>query len=104
CLAPVCVSGLRDSLADTDAESYAQCCEAIATLDLRSDLGRVAAPTLVIAASDDAATPPAHAALIGEAIPGARVEVVANAAHIATVEQPGVIARLLLAHFGGGAT
>jgi 3-oxoadipate enol-lactonase/4-carboxymuconolactone decarboxylase len=101
---PVMLAGLRDMLADADAESYAQCCEAIATLDLRSDLGRVAAPTLVIAASDDAATPPAHADLIGEAIPGARVEVVANAAHIATVEQPGVIARLLLAHFGGGAT
>ena len=101
---PVLLAGLRNMLADADAESYAQCCEAIAALDLRGDLGRVAAPTLVIAAADDSATPPAHADLIGEGVAGARVEVVANAAHIAIVEQPGVAARLLLAHFGGGAT
>jgi 3-oxoadipate enol-lactonase / 4-carboxymuconolactone decarboxylase len=101
---PVLLAGLRDMLADADAESYAQCCEAIAALDLRSDLSRIAAPTLVIAAADDPATPPSHADLIGNGVAGARVEVLANAAHIATVEQPGVVARLLLTHFGGGAT
>lgn len=99
---------LRDQLVEmllsTDDESYAQCCEAIADLDLRPDLARIAAPTLVIAAADDPATPPEHAYRIADGIAGSRIEVLAGAAHIATVEQSGRITQLLLQHFGGGAT
>ena len=39
-------------------EGYAACCEAIAAMDLRGDLGRITAPTLVIAGAQD----PRHAA------------------------------------------
>ncbi|MDT4910913.1 MAG: 3-oxoadipate enol-lactonase / 4-carboxymuconolactone decarboxylase [Pseudonocardiales bacterium] len=91
---------LRAMFSGNDAESYAQCCEAIAEMDLRPDLARIAAPTLVIAAKDDAATPPDHGRVIADGIAGARLEIVPQAAHIATVEQPGRITRLLLEHFG----
>ena len=101
---PALLAGLQAMLAGVDAESYAQCCAALADLDLRADLGRIAAPTLVVAGADDSATPPEHAAAIVAAVPGARLEVLAQAAHIAPVEQPARVARLLLAHFGGGAT
>jgi 3-oxoadipate enol-lactonase/4-carboxymuconolactone decarboxylase len=90
--------------AAVDPESYAQCCEALAAVDLRADLGRVAAPTLVIAGADDPAAPPETLRAIADAIPGARLQVLASAAHIATVEQPAAIAQALLAHFAGGAT
>ncbi|KGI67368.1 3-oxoadipate enol-lactonase [Mycolicibacterium rufum] len=85
-------------VAATPAEGYAGCCEAIAELDLRQQLPSITAPTLAIAGADDPATPPARLAEIADAIPGARLLVVDDAAHLANVEQPGVITPALLAH------
>lgn len=101
---PELLAHLEAMLIATDAESYAQCCEAIAVMDLRPDLARIAAPTLVIAGADDLAAPPEHARMIADGIAGARIEVLRDAAHLATVEQSGAITRLLLTHFSGGAT
>lgn len=98
---PELVDRLTAMLLSTDDESYAQCCEAIGALDLRADLPRIAAPTLVLAAADDPATPLDHARGIVAGIAGARLEVLPDAAHLATVEQGGIITVLLLEHFGG---
>jgi 3-oxoadipate enol-lactonase/4-carboxymuconolactone decarboxylase len=73
-------------------------------MDLRADLARIAAPTLVVAGAEDRATPPAHAQTIGAGIPGARVEVLPAAAHLAPVEQPASVASLLLDHFRAAGT
>lgn len=101
---PELVARLRQMVAGVDAESYAQCCEAIAEMDLRADLGRIAAPTLVVGAGDDPATPPEHQRLIAEGVPGSRLEVITDAAHVPTFEQPGRVAQLLRDHFRAGAT
>jgi 3-oxoadipate enol-lactonase/4-carboxymuconolactone decarboxylase len=98
------VASLRAMLTGIDAESYAQCCDAIGGMNLRADLGRVAAPTLVIAGKDDPATPPEHLEVIADGISGAQLVVVPDAAHLPTIEQPGAVALLLLDHFRGGAT
>jgi 3-oxoadipate enol-lactonase len=58
----------------------------------------VQAPTLVIAGADDPATPPRHAEKIAGLIPGARLEVVEQAAHLANFEQPDVVTGLLREH------
>ncbi|RKT87925.1 3-oxoadipate enol-lactonase [Saccharopolyspora antimicrobica] len=86
-------------LAAADAEGYAGCCEAIADMDLLDGLGRISAPTLVIAGAEDPATPPAHAEQIAAAVAGARLEVLSPAAHLANAEQPEAVNRLLLEHF-----
>jgi 3-oxoadipate enol-lactonase/4-carboxymuconolactone decarboxylase len=101
---PALVARLRAMLIETDAESYAQCCEAIAGLDLRADLARIAAPTLVVAGEDDPASPPPHSRTIADAIANARLEIVTPAAHVVTYEQPGRIAALLLDHVRAGGT
>lgn len=98
------VDALQAMLVSVDAESYAQCCEAIATMDLRADLARIAAPTLVVAGAQDPAIPPEHGERIATGIVGAGLEILDPAAHIATYEQPGALAALLLDHFRGGAT
>ncbi len=95
---------LRVMVAGIDAESYAQCCDAIGAMDLRPDLGRIASSTLVIAAENDPATTPDHLRVIAEGIPRAHFESLADAAHIATYEQPARIATLLLQHLRAGAT
>lgn len=101
---PAAIERLEAMLGTVDPEAYAQCCEAIATMDLRPDLPRIAAPTLVIAATADTAIPPALVRETGRAIPGATVAEVAGAGHLATAEHPAELALLALGHLGAGAT
>ncbi|SDY53256.1 3-oxoadipate enol-lactonase [Micromonospora pattaloongensis] len=95
------VAALRAMVAQTPAEGYAGCCEAIADMDLEPVLPRIAAPTLVIAGADDPATPPAHAETIAAGIPDARVTVLTDAAHLANVEQSDRVTDLIITHLTG---
>jgi 3-oxoadipate enol-lactonase len=97
-LRPDAVERTRRALLSVSAEGYAGCCEAIAAHDLRAELGSIRAPTLVLAASDDPATPPEHARLIAQAVEGARLLVLERGRHLVAVEQPGEFARAVLAH------
>lgn len=95
---PAVVDGLKEMLVATSPEGYAACCEAIADLDLRADLPRITAPTLVVAGTEDAATPPAHAETIARAIPSARLQLLSPMAHLGNVEQPSAVTKLILDH------
>ncbi len=94
--APGVRAAFADGLGRTDPEGYAACCEAIAGLDLRPRLASITAPTLVIAGSEDPATPPAHGAAIAAAIPRARLAVVRGAAHLANVSAAAEVTAALL--------
>jgi len=74
---------------------YAGCCGVLERLDLRGELARITAPTLVIAAAEDPSTPPAHSELIAAAIAGARLEVLEHGAHMAAVERPDEVSALI---------
>ncbi len=92
------VTAHRAMIAATEPEGYASCCEAIAAMDLREDLMRVSAPTLVISAAEDLALPPEHQRLIAERIPGARLATIRDAAHIPTAQHPETVNRLIKEH------
>ena len=85
-------------LVSADPQGYAACCGAIERMDLRGELSRITAPALVISGADDLATPLEHQRVIAESIPGARHEIVSPAAHVAAVEQPDAINRLIEEH------
>ena len=93
---PAVIERMRGILSATSREGYAGCCEAIAAMDLRGDLPSITVPTLVIAGAEDPATPPEHGRLIAESIPGARFEVVSNAAHLASIERAELITTMIL--------
>lgn len=95
---PDTIARIRTTLLSTPREGYAGGCEAIAQMDLRDELPRIKAPTLVIAAQHDQSTPPELSRQIAERVPGAEVVVIADAAHIANVEQPAAITGHLLGH------
>jgi 3-oxoadipate enol-lactonase len=95
---PETAAEVRTMLAATPAEGYAGCCTAIEGMDLLDRLGEIRAPTLVVAAAQDPATPPEHGERIANAVPGARLAVIDDAAHLASVEQPGVITDLIVGH------
>lgn len=79
-------------------EGYAGCCEALAGWDFRDELGGVAVPTLVLAGSEDEATPAPDTDLLAELIPGARLVTLDGAAHLANLERPAEFAAAALAH------
>jgi 3-oxoadipate enol-lactonase len=95
---PDAVAAHKAMIVATDPEGYCGCCEAIAAMDLRDCLPRISVPTLVISARDDLALPPEHQQLIAEAIPTARLELIADAAHIASAERPDVVNHLIEEH------
>lgn len=68
---------------------------ALSSLDLRVDLGRITAPTLVIGAQLDLTFPVEHSRAIADAIPRARLEIIEGAGHGAVVEVPDTIRSLI---------
>lgn len=101
---PETVARMRAMIAATPAAGYAACCEALATFDLRPELTRIDAPTLVVAGELDPATPVEHGELIAAAVPGARLELLPGVAHLGSYESPGPFNSLLREHLtrGGG--
>ncbi len=91
------------TLEQTDPEGYAGCCEAIAGMDLRAELGSITAPALVIAGADDPATPPEHGAVIAAGLPAAHLDVIPGTAHLATVSAAGQVTASLAAHLRAAA-
>jgi 3-oxoadipate enol-lactonase len=92
------VERFRQMLVDTPRDKYAACCEALAHWDFRDRLGEIQAPTLVIAAAEDRATPPEHAELLVHGIPDAKLVVLPDAAHLANLERAEAFSSLVSEH------
>ena len=56
--------------------------------DRRADLPNIRVPTLVLVGEEDVVTPPAEAQAMADAIPGARLDVIPDAGHLAPYENP----------------
>ena len=95
---PDLVARLEAMIAGADDEGYALCCEVVAAVDLREDLGRITAPTLVVSGAEDPALPPPHQQAIAEGIAGASLVSVSPGAHLPNLEQPLEVTGALLAH------
>lgn len=83
---PQVVEGVKKALLATNPAGYIACGEGLRDADLQELIRGIRNPTLVIAGTHDAGTPPAAGQLIAERIPGAKY-VELNAAHIANLEQ-----------------
>lgn len=64
--------------------------------DSRPTLATIACPTLVICGQDDLITPPELAAEMADGIAKARLEIIAECGHLATLDQPAAVSALLL--------
>jgi pimeloyl-ACP methyl ester carboxylesterase len=79
-----------------DPQLIAQNRAVMARADARPWLPAVRCPTLVVCGQDDLLTPPEHSREIAAAVPGARLELLADCGHLLTLEQPAQVNRLLL--------
>jgi 3-oxoadipate enol-lactonase len=98
---PATLQRFAAALAAMNPEGYASCCEALAACDLRTDIHRVDAPTLIIAGAEDPFVPAASAVVFGASFRDASVAVIPDAAHLVNVEQPAMVNRLVLEHLAG---
>jgi 3-oxoadipate enol-lactonase/4-carboxymuconolactone decarboxylase len=90
--------GLRRMLLATDPVGWLGCAAALRDADAASIAGRVKCPTTVVVGDRDESTPPAAAQAIHAVIPGSRVVVIAEAAHVPTFEREEAFTRAILAH------
>jgi len=90
--------GLRRMLLGTDPAGWLGC--AAALRDSRADelLGRLEAPATVVVGACDPSTPPAAAEAIHAAIPGSRLIVIPEAAHIPNFEAEPEVTGAVLGH------
>ncbi|NIA69995.1 3-oxoadipate enol-lactonase [Pelagibius litoralis] len=93
---PVALAGWRNMLTRTPAAGYAGTSAAIRDTDFTDQTPAIAVPTLCMVGEEDGATPPALMQELTALIPGARCEVIAGAGHLPCIEQPQVVAELIL--------
>ncbi len=82
-------------IAATPPAGYIGWASAILGIDLTDRLGDIHCPTLVIGGAEDPSTPPALQEIIAEKINGARLAIIAQAAHLANIEQAANFNQLL---------
>jgi 3-oxoadipate enol-lactonase len=90
---PAAVARWRRRVASTPKAGYLGACHAVMHMDTAALLPRLKLPTLVIAGALDQGTPPAMSQAIAQAIPGARLEVIEDAAHLSVLERPAAFER-----------
>ena len=90
---------VRAWIADQRAEAIAAAALGLAERpDSTPDLPGIDVPTLVITSSGDRLIPPDVSIAMGQAIPGARTEVLEGAGHLSNLEAPEAFAALLREH------
>lgn len=94
---PATVARWRRRVVSTDPRGYLGACHAVMNLATTDRLGKIAAPTLVIAGEVDPGTPVAMSETMAQRIPGARLVVLPGASHLSVLEQPQVFARTVQA-------
>jgi 3-oxoadipate enol-lactonase len=72
---------------------------AMTNYDLRSRLGRVRTPTLILHGLDDSVVDPSHARLLRQAIPGSEVRLFPNTGHLIPIERPEETTQILVDWF-----
>ena len=88
-------TGLLHALQSADRHGYAQVCRAIAAFDLTGRLGEIVAPVIAVAGEQDPSVEPQAVRDWAQQVPGARFELIEQAAHKIPAQQPAALAGLI---------
>jgi 3-oxoadipate enol-lactonase len=97
---PEVVEQLVHQLAQSDAQGYAECCEALAAADLRAEISAIATPMLIIAGEHDPVTTVADVDFLQQHIADAQC-VALPASHLSNVEAAQAFNQALITFLGG---
>lgn len=82
------VERISRMLLATPVQGYVGVAQAIVAFDLADAIGRIHCPTLVVTGDKDEGAPVSMAQSIAQKIPGAKLELLPDAAHLSFIEQP----------------
>jgi 3-oxoadipate enol-lactonase len=97
---PEVVTRIGAIIRATPLAGYVGCCHAIAALDFSMRLKALNMPAMVVVGDSDPGVPLPLARELAATIPGARLEVIAGAAHLSNIEQADAFNQLLLEFLG----
>jgi len=100
---PQVVAERKTALGAVDPGCFARACLALAQMDLQPRLGGIRNRTLVMCGALDLTTPPALAAKVAEAIPGAQYREIPGSGHCPMLEQPALLVSMIEDFAGGKA-
>lgn len=89
-----------NAMASVPQAAYRETVRCLTTFNRRDDIGRITAPTLLIAGDRDPLAPPKTMQRMQEAIAGSRLVVLPGAGHLAHLEQPDAFNAALLDFLG----
>src|ERR1051325_10931604 len=92
---PEKVKQVADLSGNIPVAGYAGCCAAIPKINVTARLKEIKTPALVICGENDPGTPPAMAREIQQNLPGAKLTLIPQAAHLSNIEQPEAFNRAL---------
>jgi len=78
-----------------DVPSYAATCRMLGSFDLRSELGALTMPTVIVVGEEDYATPPAMSEALHQSIAGSTLRIIPRARHLTPIQVPDAIADAL---------
>jgi len=86
---PDIYDAIHRSIAQASVDAIVGALEAMmARPDSTDTLGTIDVPTMIVAGSEDVATPPRESRAMHAAIPGSRVEILQQAGHLSNIERP----------------
>ncbi len=91
----------RSMLLRTHAEGYCDLGRAIRDADFTLDCATLAAPCLCVCGADDGSTPPTLMRDFSQRLPNSTYAEVANCGHLPCVEQPDILAKLIIKFLSG---
>src|SRR5579859_2259317 len=92
-------ASLRQMLLASPVAGYLATCGVLRDSDLSRDVSGLTMPNLVMCGADDLSTPPDQMRALAAALPRARFELIAGAAHVPCLEQPRAVAAALEAFY-----
>jgi len=87
---PELMADRRAAFLKTDEDVFRAACGQLAELDLRSEVGKVKVPALVVVGEHDEATPPPMSHELAALLPDARLKIIAGCAHVPQLQAPKV--------------
>lgn len=85
---PELIAQRRERFLATDIETFHAACAALADLDLRSDVTRLAVPVLILVGEQDEATPPEMSKELASLVPQSRFVLLPGCAHVPQLQAP----------------
>ena len=93
---PALMAARRAAFLQTNPQTIIDACRALETLDITAEAGRITQPALLMAGSEDQATPAIMAQELATCLPNARFKMLEGLAHVPQLQDPKRIADAII--------